>query len=192
LDDQRRLLPWGSLPAFSAVQGLRLFKSNGMVEVKVTDNATGFVEAARLTPGDTAAAARAWCTYNAGPTPANGEVLSRHSQGPANLSIDNRSGQPAVVKIRSADGAVIVSVFLGPGGQATMDGLPGEPARLEFATGEVWSRACHGFEAGMRAQRLANLVTIGTGTIGNGARLAIPPDASVAVTDLTDQAFEQE
>jgi len=181
------LVPWGTLPAFSAVQGLRLFKSNGMVEVKVTDNANGFVEAGRLSPGDTAAAARAWCTYNAGPTPANGEVLSRRSQGNARLAIDNRSGQPAVVKIRSVEGAVIVSVFIGPSGQTTVEGLPGEPARLEFATGEVWSRACHGFEAGMRAQRLQNLVTI-----GSAARLAIPPEAEVAVVDLTDQAFEQE
>ncbi len=50
------LVPWGTLPPFSAVQGLRLFKANGMVEVKVTDSANGFVEAGRLTPGDAAAA----------------------------------------------------------------------------------------------------------------------------------------
>jgi hypothetical protein len=186
-DVQHKLVPWGQLPPFSAVQGLRLFKTNGMVEVRVTDTANGFVEAGRLTPGDTAAAARAWCTYNAGPTPANGEVLTRAGEGHARLSIANRSGQPAVVKIRSADGAVAASVFLDPGGEATVDGLPDAPALLDFATGEVWSRACHGFAAGMRAQRLPDPVTIGAAT-----RLAIPPDAAVTSVELLDQAFERE
>jgi hypothetical protein len=186
-DVQHRLVPWGQLPAFSAVQGLRLFKANGMVEVQVTDTANGFVEAGRLTPGDTAAAARAWCTYNAGPTPANGEVLAHAAKGHARLSIDNRSGQPAVVKLRSTDGSVIASVFLGPGGEATVEGLPETPARLDFATGEVWSRACHGFAAGMRAQRLSEPLTMGSAT-----HLAIPPEAAVALVDLSDQAFEQE
>ena len=97
---------------------------------------------------------RAWCTYNAGPTPANGEVLSRAAKGRAGLSINNRSGQLAVVKIRSATGALIASVFLGPDGETTLGELPEEPVRVDFATGEVWSRACHGFAAGMRALRL--------------------------------------
>ena len=181
------LVPWGQLPPFSAVQGLRLLKPSGMVEIKVTDSANGYVEAGRLTPGDSAAAVRAWCTYNAGPTPQNGEVLSHAAKGRATLSVTNRSGQLAVVKIRSADGTVIASVFLGPGGETKMDGLPEEPVRLDFATGEVWSRACHGFVAGMRAQRLPGLVSI-----ASAARLAIPPDPAVAAVDLSDQAFEQE
>jgi hypothetical protein len=223
-ETKHTLAPWGQLPAFSAVQGLRLFKANGMVEVRVTDTANGFIEAGRLTPGNTAAAARAWCTYNAGPTPANGEVLSHaaqgnasggnapggnasggnapggnapegnaqgngqgHGQGHGSLSIDNRSAQPAVVKVRSPDGALVASVFLDPGGAATVEGLPDTPTLLDFATGEVWSRACHGFAAGMRAQRLP-----GTVTIGNATRLAIPPDAAVALIDLADQVFEKE
>jgi DnaJ-like protein len=190
-DDARHtLVPWETLPPFSAVQGLRLFKSNGMVEVKVTDSANGFIEAGRLTPGDAVAANRAWCTYNAGPTPANGEILSQAPLPPdvtgrAKLLIQNQSGQPAVVKIRTADGAV--SVFLAPGGQTALEGLPPDPVRLEYAIGEVWSRACHGFSAGMRAQRLADPVVIGAVT-----RLTIPPDPSLGPVDLPDQAFEQE
>jgi hypothetical protein len=186
-ETKHTLVPWGQLPAFSAVQALRLFKANGMVEVRVTDTANGFIDAGRLTPGNTEAAARAWCTYNAGPTPANGEVLTHAARGHARLSVDNRSTQPAVVKIRSTDGAVVASVFLDPGGEATLEGLPDAPALLDFATGEVWSRACHGFTAGMRAQRLPGPVAIGAVT-----RLAIPPDASVTPIDLSDQAFEQE
>ena len=186
LDEAKRtLLPWGQLPPFSAMQGVRFDKVNGMVEVRVTETANGYVEAGRLSPGDAAAAARAWCTYNSGPAPANGEVLSRAATGGARLSIDNRSGQPAVVKIRRGDGAVLVSVFLNPGGQTVVEGLPADAARIEFATGEVWSRACRAFSAGMRAQALTGLVTLAT--LG---RLAIPPGPEIGLSDLTDQAFQ--
>ena len=188
VDEARHtLVPWGQLPAFSSVQALRLLKPSGMVEIKVTDSANGYVEAGRLTPGDTAAAARAWCTYNAGPTPENGEVLSHTAMGHAALSVANRTGQLAVVKIRSAAGAVVASVFLDSGGETTMDGLPDDPVQLDFATGEVWSRACHSFAAGMRAQRLPGLVSI-----GSDMQLTIPPDPRVNAVDLSDQAFEQE
>jgi DnaJ domain len=187
-DEQRHMLvPWGPLPPFTAVQGLRLLKSSGMVEVKVTDSTNGYIEAGRLTPGDSATAARAWCSYHSGPTPSNGEVLTQNGRGGASLSIENRSGQPAVVKVRSMEGTVIASVFVGPGGAARMEGLPEERARLEFATGEAWSRACHGFSAGMRATRLASFVTL-----GGASQLAIPPDPEIATIELPDQAFEQE
>jgi hypothetical protein len=184
---QHILVPWSQLPAFSAVQAIRLLKPSGMVEVKVTDTANGYVDAVRLTPGDAAVAGRAWCTYNAGPTPANGEVLSHTVKGRARLAIENRSGQLAVVKIRSAAGAVLASVFVDPGGETTMDSLPDQPVQLEFATGEIWSRACRGFAAGMRAQRLTGLVSI-----DKAPTLAIPPDTGVATTEIPDQAFEQE
>lgn len=186
LDEAKRtLLPWGQLPPFSAMQGVRFDKANGTVEVRVTETANGYVEAGRLSPGDGAAAARAWCTYNSGPAPANGEVLSRAATGGSRLSIDNRSGQPAVVKIRRGDGAVLVSVFLNPGGAAVVEGLPADAARIEFATGEVWSRACRAFSAGMRAQALTELVTLET-----FGRLAIPPGPEIGLSDLTDQAFQ--
>jgi hypothetical protein len=184
---KRQLVPLAQLPPFSAVQGLRLLQANGLVEVKVTDSSNGYIEAARLTPGDSAAAARAWCTFNSGPAPANGEVLTRNGVGSARLTIENRSGQPAAVKIRDPGGGVIASVFLDPGGRTTVEGLPVEQVRLDFATGEAWSRACRCFAAGMRAVRLSNLVTI-----GKLSRLAIPLDPGVAATDLPDQDFQQE
>ena len=114
-------------------------------------------------------------------------MLSHNVEGHATLSVANRTGQLAVVKIRSAAGAVLASVFLDSGGETTMEGLPDDPVQLEFATGEVWSRACHGFAAGMRAQRLPGLVAIGT-----DMQLAIPPDPNVKLLDMPDQAFEQE
>jgi curved DNA-binding protein CbpA len=186
-EGRHTLVTWGKLPAFSSVQALRLLKPSGMVEIKVTDSTNGYVEAGRLTPGDAAAASRAWCTYNSGPTPENGEVLSHTVKGHATLSVTNRTGQLAVMKIRSATGGVVASVFIDPGGETTMDGLPDDPVQLDFATGEVWSRACRGFAAGMRAQRLPGLVSIGA-----GLRVTIPLDLKAKPIDLTDQAFEQQ
>jgi len=81
----------------------------------------------------------------------------------------------------------VASVFLDPGGEAMMDGLPDDPVQLDVATGEVWSRACRSFAAGMRAQRLPGLVSI-----GSDMQLGIPPDPKVGPVDLSDQAFEQE
>ena len=185
-DAKHAMVPWGQLPAFSAVQGPRLAKPGGLMEVRVTETANGFIEAGRLTPGDAPAAWRAWCTFHAGPSPANGEVLVRGGTGDARLSLRNRSAQPAVVKLRSEAGGLIASVFLSPAGEAVVDGLPVQAVRLEFATGEVWSRACQSFAAGMRAQSLPAPVAIGT-----ERELAVPPDRGVAVTDLSDQAFER-
>jgi hypothetical protein len=185
--ERRQLVPLAQLPPFSEVQGLRLLQANGLVEVKVTDTSNGYVEAARLTPGDSSAASRAWCTFNAGPAPANGEVLTRNGTGAARLAIENRSGQPAVVKIRGTGGEMIASVFLDPGGRTTVEGLPVEQARLDVATGEAWSRACHCFAAGMRAVRMSNLVTI-----GKFSRIAIPLDSGIASADLSDRDFQAE
>lgn len=186
-EKKQGLVPWGQLPPFSAVQAVRMHTSGGMVEVRVTDNANGFIEAGRLTPGDAATAARAWCTWHTGAPPLNGEVLTRRGEGRARLAIGNRSGQPAVVKVRAVDGGVVASVFLVPGGETVVEGLPEEPVRLDFATGEVWSRACHAFAASMRARRLAEPVAA-----GGLERLDIPPAAAIRVIDITDQAFARE
>jgi DnaJ domain len=199
-DGGERLVPWGQLPAFSGVQGLRTIQASGMVEVKVTENANGFIDAARLTPGDALAATRAWCTYHSGSTPANGEVLSRaaptdappgatgnRADAAGTLAIANTSGQAMVVKLRAASGALVASVFVEAGAQTILDRLPPAQASVEFATGEGWSRPCHGFTAGMRAQRFPGMIAL-----GGAAKLTVPPDRTVPLTQLTDIAFEQE
>ena len=197
-----RLVPWGQLPPFSAVQGLRLLRASGMEEVKVTDNTNGFIDSARLTPGDAMTASVAWCTFHAGTNPMNGEVLSHGTQDgalpgdgqtpvgakrDAALAIANHGAQPMVVKVRSPSGGVLASVFVTQGGESVVDGLPAGPAIVDFATGEVWSRPCHGFIAGMRAQRLPGFLSIGPRT-----NLSFPLDRIVTPLPLTDLAFEQE
>jgi hypothetical protein len=189
-DVQRnKLVAADILPPFSSVQALRLFRQNGLVEVRVTNVVNGYVEATRLSPGDAAAARRAYCAYNAGPSPTNGEILERHSDGVGHLDLENHASEPAVVKLRDQDGSVSVSVFLAPGGHVYLSGLPDLPTRADFAIGEFWSRTCRSFAAGMRAQRVTAFLSLDALT-----PLAIPPDlpGKAAIVDIPDQAFEQE
>ena len=146
--------PGGRIADFTAVQALSMVPQHGLVEVRLADGGSGFIDASRLTPGDRRKAQQAYCAFNAGAPPRNGEVLSRRGQGSARLAISNRSDQPAVVKLRDASGRSIASVFLEPSG-ATEVGLPNGVYRPDFALGEIWSRACDSFTAGMRAQRFA-------------------------------------
>jgi hypothetical protein len=191
LDPNRRaFVPSGRLPPFTSVQALRLFRQNGLVEIRVTETTTGLVEASRLSPGDTAAARRAYCAYNSGALPDNGEVLERHGAGPGTLDVDNRTAQPVVVKLRDLGGAVAASVFLAPGGHARLTGLPAGRYRPDYAIGEMWSRACNSFAAGMRAQRFADAMPLTA-----LSPLAIPPDATGASgppQDISDRMFEDD
>ena len=186
LDPTRKtLVPLGQLPPFSAVQAVRLIRQNGMLEVLVNDNATAFISADHLTAGNAAAAWTAYCGYNAGPAPSDGELLERRGTGRGTLALENRALQPAVVKLRDQAGAVVVSVFLDPGGQVKLDGLPEGVFYPEFAVGELWSRACNMFAAGMRARRMQATIKVPGNT-----NLVLAPDAGQpAASDISDQAF---
>jgi hypothetical protein len=181
------LTPIGQLPPFSSVQAVRLIRQTGMLEVLVTDTANGFISADHLAPGNARAAHSAYCGYNAGPTPFDGEVLERHAVGTGILTLRNRAVQPAVVKLRDTKGSVVVSVFLGPNGQVVLPGLPDGAYHPDFAIGELWSRACNTFAAGMRARRATATVRVPGGSV-----LTVAPDVNEpAGTDISDQAFGQ-
>jgi hypothetical protein len=63
LDTERKVLvPLAQLPPFSAVQAIRLYRQNGMLEVLVNEHGNGFVSADHLTPGNAAAAPQAYCS----------------------------------------------------------------------------------------------------------------------------------
>jgi curved DNA-binding protein CbpA len=182
-------LPAGRVAAFSPVRALGLDPQHGLVEIGLADGGSGFIAATRLAPGDRGAARRAFCTYEAGPSPRSGEVLGRRGDGAARVEISNRGGQPAVVKLRDAAGQAAATVFVAPGASAIVANLPDTVYRPEFAIGELWSRACNGFAAGMRAQRFA-----GYASPAGLSPLLIPPDLSVAPApvDISDAAFEQD
>jgi hypothetical protein len=181
--------PGGRITDFTAVQALSVVPQHGLVEIRLADGGSGYIDANRLALGDRLEAQHAYCAYNAGAPPQNGEVLSRHGQGSAQLAISNRSGQPVVVKLRDASGRSAASVFLEPDGASTVEGLPDAVYRPDFAVGEIWSRACDSFTAGMRAQRFA-----GYASVSGLSPLVIPPDLPVAAApvDIPDQAFEQD
>jgi hypothetical protein len=182
-------LPAGHVAAFSPLEALSLVPQHGLVEIRLADGGSGFVDASRLTPGDRAAARRAYCAYAAGPAPQNGEVFSREGDGAARFEISNRAAQPVVVKLRNAAGRTAATVFVAPGGTAVVGNLPDAAYRPDFAIGELWSRVCNSFAAGMRAERFAVYI-LPSGQLP----LLIPPDLSVlpAPKDIPDEAFEQE
>ena len=188
-EPRKAFVPAGHLPPFSAVQALRLNRQNGLVEVRVKDAATGFIEVGRLTPGDATAAHKAYCAYNAGPAPGNGEILHQTASGKGRLVLDNRTSQPAVVKLRDAAGLAVMTVYLAPTGHVSLEGVPDGRYRPDFAIGELWSRACLSFAAGMRAQQLSGFFTLDALT-----PLTIPPDlpGEPPSSDISDQAFERE
>jgi hypothetical protein len=182
-------LPAGHIAAFTAVRALGLVREHGLVEVPLADGSTGFIDATRLEPGDRAAARRAYCAYNAGVPPTNGEILDRHGAGTARLEISNHGPLPAVVRLRDAEGRAAVTVFVSPGDRTTVDNVADSAYRPDFAIGELWSRACNGFAAGMRAQRFAFYASP-----AGLSPLVIPPELSVAPApvDIPDAAFEEE
>ncbi|HEY1412561.1 MAG TPA: J domain-containing protein [Rhodopila sp.] len=181
------LVSIGQLPPFSSVQALRLVRQTGMLEVLMNDQGRGFISADHLAPGNARAARTAYCGYNAGPTPFDGELLERHGTGNGTLALDNRGVQPAVVKLRNTAGAVVVSIFLAPGSHADLEGLPEGLYRPEFAIGELWSRACNTFAAGMRALRINQALRLPGAT-----PIIIAPDGGEPpASDIPDQAFER-
>jgi hypothetical protein len=181
------LVPLGQLPLFSSVQAVRLVRQNGMIEIVLNDHANGFISADHLTPGNPDAARQAYCSYNAGPTPQDGEMLDRRGFGSGTIDMENRAMQPAVVKLRDETGAVALSVFLAPGSHAVLDGLPEGTYFTEFAIGELWSRACNTFAAGMRAKRMDAVVK----APGNSHIVVTPDSAAPDSVDIPDQAFER-
>jgi hypothetical protein len=183
-----RLVALGQLPSFSSVQAIRLIRQTGMLEVLLNDRSSGFIDADHLMPGNAEAARLAYCSYNAGPTPLNGELLERRGFGSGTLVLENRAVQPAVVKIRDATGVVVVAVFLGPGGRVELGGLPEGLYRPEFAIGELWSRACNLFAAGMRARRMDETIRLP----GSQPIVLAHDGGEPAASDVSDQAFEQD
>jgi len=168
------------------VQALRQVVRHGLVEVRLADGSSGLVDAGRLALGDQLAARRAYCTYNAGLPPENGAVLERRGTGDAQLQVENHGSEPAVIRLRDPADVVAAGVFVAPGRSATVTGLPNASYRPEFAAGELWSQVCHGFSAGMRAQRFAEFAPLPA-----LSPLIVPPPETSAI-DIPDAVFERE
>ena len=181
----------GALGPVAAVQlrcrALRLFKANGMVEIKVTDSANGYIEAGRLTPGDAAAAARAWCTYNAGPTPENGEVLSHTAMGHA-TAVDRQSVRP------TGRGQDPLRRRCRPGQRVPRSGRRDDDGRAAGRAGRSWSSPPARYGA---APAMVSPPACGRSDCPDWLRSAAtcagdPARSQVKAVDLSDQAFEQE
>ena len=181
-------VPVGELAAFTAVAIRQADQQHGMVEIGLANGTSAFIDADRLAPGDAAAAERARCIYDAGMPPANNQILGRRGGGPAQVMVENRRDQPAVVKLRDLAGSAVAAVFVAPRQSVRVDGLPAGVYRPEFAFGELWSQACHRFVAGMRAQRFATFIRLDP-NLQEETRTVIPPEDAV---DEPDHEFNRD
>lgn len=184
--DHGRLRAVKALPAFATVHVLGFGPDRRLAAIRLAGGAIGFVESVRLAPGSRAAARRAFCADRAGPPPANGDVLAHEGDGPGWFVVANRDPEPAVVKLRDAGGRVVGSVYLAPGGRAVLRDLPAGPWTVDFAVGELWSRACNLFAAGEQAQRFRF-------PLASGSILVLPPDLPPRAmpVDVPDRTFAQ-
>lgn len=180
-------VPVARLAPFTPVHAIGIVPEHGFMVILLAGGDRGFVDAARMTPGGADAAHRAFCADQAGPPPANAELLARRSTGNAKLIVQNRGGEPAVVKLRDQREHTAAAIFVAPGITATVINLPDGPWRADVAVGELWSRACGIFAAGMRAQRLP-------GIIESGGHLSLPLDLpdDMPPLDISDQSFARE
>jgi hypothetical protein len=186
-DADRHYRPQGRIAAFTPVALLRLVSHGALAEIQLASGQIGYVYPHLLAPGDAAAAERAACIYNAGETPQNGEILpppaeapgapvSLASSGGAATTIDNRSDIPLVVALRH--GVQFIAVYVTPHAQARLSGLPAGAWQIDWATGDLWSRSCFRFMAGMRGQRIREAAL--------PAVLSLPTDNAI---DIADDAF---
>jgi DnaJ domain len=178
------LRPVARLPAFAVVRAIGALPDRGLVMIALAGGAHAYVDGGRLSPGGLAEARRGFCADQAGAPPKNAEVLGQRGSGSARVVIHNRGEEPAVVKLRDTEQHTQAMIFLAPGVTATVLDLPGGPWRADFAVGELWSRACGIFAAGMDAGRLPGL-------IASGSAVTVPPTA-LAVVNISDQAFRKD
>ncbi len=172
--------PAGRLAAFTALDMLRLVPRSGMAEVRLADSRIGYVEAHLIAAGDGDAARRADCVYNAGKPPGNGELLApvqgAGESGGRSVTVENTGELPAVFALRSGS-AVVAAMYVQPHRSAVIEAVPPGRYRAEYAIGDLWSRACFRFAAGMRTQRMAAAAPL-------AGRYAIPDPSAADVPGL--------
>jgi hypothetical protein len=183
--EQERLVPAGTLSPFTPLRIQGILPEHGMAEVTTGSGRHGLVALARLAPGDGAVAERARCIFAAGPPPANAELLARRAEGEARVLFENRRDQPAVVKLREPSGEAVAEVFVAPRSAALVERLPPGLYRPDYAFGELWSRGCSRFMAGMRAERFGDFEQFDA----RGPRFVISRDDGEAEPD---EAFDRE
>jgi hypothetical protein len=184
----RHFRPAGRLTPFTPVSLLRFVSHGGLAEVRLAEGTVGYIYPHLLAPGDAAAAQHAACVYNAGAPPQNGERLdpqhdavapaaeSVKAPGPSAVTVTNAGDTAAVFALLAPDR--LAAVYVEPHAQAVLTGLPTRRWRVQYATGDLWSRTCFRFTAGMRARLLP------PGPVRDGYTLPAEPAA-----DIPDEAF---
>ena len=181
-----------ALPTSPPVQALSLVAQHGLVEIRLADGGSGFIDADAAGAGRSRGGAAGLLRLQRRATAAErrGARSPRRRHGAARRSA-TAAAQPAVVKLRDADGpGRRQRLSWRPAATRPWRNLPDAAYRPDFAVGELWSRACDAFAAGMRAQRFAGYASP-SGAVAAGDP-AGPFRQLRAPVDIPDAAFEQE
>jgi len=129
------------------------------VGVRSTAGIEGFVETRLLYAGSGERFRTAWCRDHRGVPPSPGEVLSHPVGGEHRLLLHNDGRRDGVVKLKTLAGATVLSVYVPATFHIGVGGIPDGTYRVEYATGELFSRGCGLFLTEMRASVLPLTVT---------------------------------
>ena len=177
-----RLVSAGALPAFTSVRAVGAVPERGMLIIALADGSHMYMDAARLEPGGVADARQAYCADQAGAPPGNAELLAQRGRGDSQLVLINRGPEPVAVKLRGSANEAQALIYIAPGMRVTALRLPGGPWHADLAIGELWSRACGRFAAGMETVRLPGIIAPGT-------TVTVPPEGGAERIAISDQDF---
>jgi hypothetical protein len=175
-----------ALPQFTTVEVLGPSTRPNFVTARLPDGRSATIKATDLAAGDGASAREAWCRQKTEADPANNEILWKYLSGENRVDLVNAGSDDAVAKFRDASGAAIVSLYVSGHSEATVDDFPSGTYRLEFATGQDWSRHCGLFLQHMQARRFPTFDTI---TTDMKYTITTAPDGDASTQPIDQTAF---
>jgi hypothetical protein len=138
------------LDRFATVQVMDSTALGEWARILTQSGVTGYVPSRFLFGGTGSGPRTRWCTDQRGGPPENGDVLLRRSGGENRLTVQNKTGQDAVVRLKTPNGQTLIMFFVAANATAQIDGIPDGNFRVAFANGAVYSRPCGIFLGGMQ------------------------------------------
>jgi hypothetical protein len=142
------------LDRFATVEVIADTVSPEWVQVRTPGGVTGFVESRALYAGSGSRFKKEWCAENRGPAPLAGEVLVRRASGDNRLLVHNEGRRDGVVKLKTLAGNTVMAFYVPATYHIGVGGIAEGTYRIEYATGDRYSRGCGMFLDDMQASVL--------------------------------------
>lgn len=169
------------LDRFSSVRIIES-RDDGWSHIRSVSGAEGWVPTRALYAGSGSSMKQEWCAEHLGPAPTPGEILTRRAGGDHRLLVHNDTRQDAVVKLKTAAGVTVLSFFVPATYHLGVGGIPEGTYRIEFATGNKYSRPCGLFVRGMGAATMPFRITFRPVSVTKGQGLGHIPEITLTPT----------